>query len=311
MRLKRPLLLMRGDRLIVRDPSVNSTVGGAVVSLAYLCAYATPRAAAGVFVDPAPASLPDALEALFGASAAAFDTGELELMLNVPAAELSGAVNASSEYSFAGGFTVKKARLASVKEDVVKAVTEFHGKNPLLPGPGEDAVFKAVEKRLVPGLGPQGAMGLFREMVAALAAKGVIRKDGSTLSLASRTQREELAPSEKAVMGLFSGAFASVGNEDLSTLRLDRAEVARTLASLQRRGEVVKLKEGAYITGAAASAARERLVAHLKARGSVKAAEFRDILGCGRKLAIEILEYFDKERVTLRQGDIRTLRQAP
>ncbi|MEK7829421.1 MAG: SelB C-terminal domain-containing protein, partial [Deltaproteobacteria bacterium] len=40
-----------------------------------------------------------------------------------------------------------------------------------------------------------------------------------------------------------------------------------------------------------------------------KAAEFRDVLGCGRKFAIELLEYFDKERITLRSGDYRVLRK--
>ena len=42
--------------------------------------------------------------------------------------------------------------------------------------------------------------------------------------------------------------------------------------------------------------------------GSVSAAEFRDILGCGRKLAIEMLEYFDRMKITVRKGDTRTLR---
>ena len=50
------------------------------------------------------------------------------------------------------------------------------------------------------------------------------------------------------------------------------------------------------------------MTGHIKAKHGIKAAEFRDIMGCGRKLAIEILEYFDKERVTLRNGDVRTLR---
>ena len=41
---------------------------------------------------------------------------------------------------------------------------------------------------------------------------------------------------------------------------------------------------------------------------SVTASGFRDALGCGRKLAIELLEYFDRERVTIRKGDERVLR---
>jgi selenocysteine-specific elongation factor len=51
-----------------------------------------------------------------------------------------------------------------------------------------------------------------------------------------------------------------------------------------------------------------KLMDHMQSRACIKASEFRDLLGCGRKLAIEILEYFDKSRVTLRKGDVRTLR---
>ena len=39
------------------------------------------------------------------------------------------------------------------------------------------------------------------------------------------------------------------------------------------------------------------------------AAAFRDRIGTGRKLAIQILEYFDRTGMTIREGDLRRLRE--
>ena len=41
--------------------------------------------------------------------------------------------------------------------------------------------------------------------------------------------------------------------------------------------------------------------------GSFTAADIRDRLSNGRKVAIQILEFFDRHGVTLRKGDMRTL----
>jgi len=67
-----------------------------------------------------------------------------------------------------------------------------------------------------------------------------------------------------------------------------------------------------YMAEGALKIARERLKASLRSSDGarIKASEFRDALGVGRRLAIEILEYFDRERITLRQGDYRTLRES-
>jgi len=56
----------------------------------------------------------------------------------------------------------------------------------------------------------------------------------------------------------------------------------------------------------------ERLEAIIRAiaaeHGSVTAALFRDRIGTGRKLAIQILEFFDAGAVTRRAGDAHYLR---
>lgn len=51
--------------------------------------------------------------------------------------------------------------------------------------------------------------------------------------------------------------------------------------------------------------ARQRLEEHLDRHGEVTVAEFRDMLGSTRKFVLPLLEYFDREKVTFRRGDLR------
>ena len=52
----------------------------------------------------------------------------------------------------------------------------------------------------------------------------------------------------------------------------------------------------------------QRLRAHLEIHREISAGEFRDMLEISRKYAIPLLEHFDSQRITLRTGDKRVLR---
>jgi selenocysteine-specific elongation factor len=56
-------------------------------------------------------------------------------------------------------------------------------------------------------------------------------------------------------------------------------------------------------------AAAVRLLAERNQNGKITAAAFRDRTGTGRKLAIPILEFFDRTGTTIREGDLRRLRE--
>ena len=49
------------------------------------------------------------------------------------------------------------------------------------------------------------------------------------------------------------------------------------------------------------------IVVDLSAREEFTAAQFRDRVDNGRKVAIQILDFFDRHGVTLRRGDLRRI----
>ncbi len=82
-----------------------------------------------------------------------------------------------------------------------------------------------------------------------------------------------------------------------------------TLQLLVDEGILIRVK-GYLFHRQALAEVKEKLRAALMQRGELTAAEFRDMLGITRKHAIPLLEHFDGERLTMRLGDKRILREA-
>ena len=91
---------------------------------------------------------------------------------------------------------------------------------------------------------------------------------------------------------------------------LERSLVELALRGLVRRGRAVRLTEDLFVDATAAAAFRGRAVARLHERGSLTTLELKEMIGASRKFAIPLCEWLDREKVTLRIGDKRTLRKA-
>jgi selenocysteine-specific elongation factor len=81
------------------------------------------------------------------------------------------------------------------------------------------------------------------------------------------------------------------------------------LKALAHAGRAARISEDLWFGALPLADLRKKLVAHLAERGSVDAQSFKELTGLTRKFAIPLLEYFDREKVTLRIGDKRVLRK--
>ena len=304
--LRTPLLMMRGDRFILRDPAINATMGGAVVLVHHLSRDLMPRAGKAHLVQGEDTG--DIILKLLPATALGCSVFSLGLMLNEPAAAISEGLAKDERFMYLGEFTIARERLSQAREKAVELLREFHRKNPMEEGAKDDLLFDGL-KRFAAGVEANRASGLLRAVLEVFANEGVIRKGAGVWALPAHRAASGAAESkvETALMEIFSAFQPDI--EALARLPFKKAEIDRVLAYLQRSGAVVRLREGSFISVANLKTARERLVGRLNAKGGIKASEFRDLIGSGRKFAIEILEYFDKERLTIRgHDDVRKLR---
>ncbi|MBI5234819.1 MAG: selenocysteine-specific translation elongation factor [Deltaproteobacteria bacterium] len=297
--LKTPLPMLRGDRFILRDPARNMTIGGGIVVLPYPSPSLAPRLADAGFLYNN--DTPDVICGLLD-SVVVIDLRTLGLMLNERAPEKDFA----RSLKVIGHWAASNKWAEEIEGKTLGALSAHHTARPVQAGLDEETLYAAMRMK-------DRKNEFFADVIASLVERKVLKKDGHLVAMASHSPVLKLtgvdADIERALRAaIVADGFGHIGTEALGKLLFKDSDVKRVLGYLQKTGVLVKLKEGSYIRVEAEAASRVAMIEHIKAKHGIKAAEFRDIVGCGRKLAIEILEYFDKERVTLRNGDVRTLR---
>ena len=87
----------------------------------------------------------------------------------------------------------------------------------------------------------------------------------------------------------------------------ERHELFQLLVAERR---LVRAKESLYFHAEALGSIQDKLVAYLQQKKEIGPGDMKDLLGITRKYAIPLMEYFDSQRITVRQGERRVLRGA-
>jgi len=85
--------------------------------------------------------------------------------------------------------------------------------------------------------------------------------------------------------------------------------VRKLLKQLVRKGRVEEVApDHFFLSGAVKEMAEIAIdIAEQSADHTLTAAQFRDRLNNGRKVAIQVLEYLDRRGITMRRGDLRKI----
>jgi selenocysteine-specific elongation factor len=310
--LDRPIAAAAGDRFVLRDTTGQRTMGGgALIDLRAparkrrtperlgkldALALADPEQALAALVDRPPFYLD--LEAF--ARDRALAGADLDA-----AAERLGLVRISTTDAM---LALSAPGWLRLERSLLAVLAQFHADNPDLPGLGRERLRLQLEPRL-----PAPA---FLAALQALAKRGEVALDGAWVRLASHEVRLTSAD-ERAwarIASLIGGAerFRPPRVRDIAgRLDLREADVRRLLKLLGRMGKVDEVAHDHFFLRATVAEMVDMVVVLGTAAtdGRFTAAQFRDRVDNGRKVAIQILEFFDRHGVTLRRGDLRRANQ--
>lgn len=144
---------------------------------------------------------------------------------------------------------------------------------------------------------------------------GILRREGPWLKLPSHTVRLTVTDERLWVrieQILECTCFQPPRVRDFARmLGVREEEVRRLLRRLTQMGRLIEVAHDHFLPGdrVVELAAAVRLLAECSQNGKITAAAFRERIGTGRKLAIQILEFFDRTGTTIREGDLRRLRE--
>jgi selenocysteine-specific elongation factor len=299
----RPLAVCRGDRFVIRDASARRTIGG------------------GRMLDGAPPRRGRRAPARLGLLAAIRDEPPLAALhawlaqQPVPLARLASGWNLRPD-EVAGLLDRAAARVAAdiafasrhwtrLRDEVRAAVEDTHRREPEMPG--------AEQQRLRRAVAPALDAEAFAAVVDELLAEGALVRRGAFLALPSHKAelgRDQRVRWERIKPLLIDRQYEPPRVRDIAReTGIPEVEVRHLLRTVARVGDVTLVAlDHFFLTTSVAQLAD--IAAELSARhGAARAAEFRDRIGTGRKLAIQILEFFDRAGYTHRVRDDHVVRR--
>jgi selenocysteine-specific elongation factor len=310
LRLDESVLVLPGDRFILRQFSPVVTIGGGVV----LDALASRHRQRDQHVAPYLATIErnnreEVLAAMAALASQGLELGEvvsrtgwLEAEVRETAARLAraGTLLVIGQQPFV---IASAARVAECIGRVRDEVEAFHRANPLVEGIAkEDLRARAADAR----------SELFRAALDALVAEGSIVVAGDIIKRAGR--EIALQPEEARAKEQIAQEFARAGlavpsvQEVLAKLPVEAKRAHKLLQLLLREQSLVKVTEELVFHRTAMARLRELLAEYKKKNGDrLPIAAFKQITGVTRKYAIPLLEHLDRERVTRRVGDERVI----
>ena len=155
---------------------------------------------------------------------------------------------------------------------------------------------------------------LFAKALAALAERGELRADAERVHPPGATAKLSGpdADAQERLAGVLEGAGLSPPRADELPALIGQTpqRTQALLKALAGSGRASKVSEELWFGATPLMDLRRRVLSHLSQHGSIDAQAFKELTGLTRKFAIPLLEYFDREKLTLRVGDKRVLRKA-
>lgn len=311
LRLQEDMLLLPGDRFIVRQFSPVITIGGGVVldplarrplakdtgrkgflevveggQREEILAAMTERAALGLAMQEIVAR-----------------TGWLKKEIRETAKKLAAAKKVKV-VSLEPLLLLSGARFTEIQKDIGERVEKFHKANPLVPGMAREDLRASFGRRVRPET--------FRAALEELAGEKKLELPGELVKRAGA--QIALLPEEARARDAIAQAFAETGlavppvKEVLAKLAIDTKRSEKLLQILLREKVLVRVSAELIFHREALAVLREKLSGYKRVKGErIAVPAFKDLTGITRKYAIPLLEYLDRERVTRRVGDERVI----
>ncbi|MGA8538926.1 MAG: selenocysteine-specific translation elongation factor [Terriglobales bacterium] len=302
LRFGQPMLLLPGDRFIVRQFSPVVTIGGGVVldasPLTRKQRVEDTLAFLNVMRDGSPEQALAARAARRGAIGLHLD--EVSGEMNIRPEEVTGlAVKAG--LIWCNRVLVAAKAFAEIKTDIFQALKKFQDANPLVAGMSKEELRDRVN------LGPE----VFYSALEKLAEEKKLEVAGELVHQHGRgvIMKDEEAESKKIIEHAFASAGLKVPSlkEVLAGLKVDKMRAQKIVTLLLRDKVLIKISEELVFHQSALTDLRQRIGAIKNAEPKINVARFKDMTGVSRKYAIPLLEYLDREHVTRRVGDERVI----
>lgn len=302
--LDTPTVALRGDRFILRDQSARQTLGGGRVldNAPPTRGRRSPRRLAvlrALTRERPEAALADMIEHQPGG----VDLARYARLWNLDGGQMArirGGLALTEVQGPDGPIAFSPRHWEALRARTLQALAQEHARNPERLGPDRERLRRLTDPAL--------PRPVFAALVEALAADGALAVHGALLHLPGHSVR--LAPTEERLWRedirplLRARPFNPPRVRDIARgLQLEEDRVRRLCRQLVGLGELYLVAHDHYYTREAVAELAQILRGLHETEGEARAAAFRDRINTGRKVAIQILEFFDRIGYSRRIGE--------
>ncbi|BDS05760.1 selenocysteine-specific translation factor [Oceaniferula spumae] len=302
LRLETPLFFLTGDRVVLRDGSQQSTLGGGTVldTQPKRQGFRTEKRA--TFLQPRADNPDDVRTYLTTLLHRDHQLAPVEPLPNNPFH--SDTISAAIDSLLAENIIVSHDGLFldadwwnEQLDAAGKAIKSWHQKRPDIPSMPLDELSKLL---------PDVPASIFAHLPSAMEQRGY-QSSGKGLASTSHklTLPDEIAPEANAILKTLEQSGLQPPNKaDLTaTAKSDQA-----MKFLIRSGQAIELDPKVVISTSVRDAASDRVKAFITEKGQATASELRQHLDSTRKVVMPLLEHLDAIGLTVRNDNFRTLK---
>ncbi len=193
----------------------------------------------------------------------------------------------------------------TLSDGLLEYLAAFHKKDSMKPGVQRGELASSWGRELTPKF--------FHFIVERLLKKGEMVAEQEVLRL--KDHKVSLASDQEKVRSIVLGAYEQGGvtppnlKDVLEPLGMTFKQAAPVFKLLQDQGQLVRAKDDMYYHVPALVGIKSKIIDFFADNQEMSAPDFKELTGLSRKYLIPLLEYFDKEKLTVRVGDVRHLRK--
>lgn len=312
VRLDEPTAVLKDDRFVIRSYSPVRTIGGGVV-LNALPGRKKKRYSNAVMSQMNvlhTGGLSELIE-LF-VSLGRFEgiaQGELPFLTNTGRKKLDEALRSLmarkrvARFDKERGVLIHSDFLERAKTEILETLSRYHQDHPLKTG--------LLKEELRSRTAGSGNPKLFNYLMNQLAQEGLIAQEKEIVRLADH--RVTLAQDQEKIRRKLEKIYRDSGLQPPYVKEWKDMFPGETgsevLEVMTREGVLKKVTEELYFHGDAIQRLEAGLKDFLQKNGEITTPQFKDLTGVSRKYAIPLIEYFDRNQLTVRVGDSRVLRK--
>ncbi len=308
-RLEAPVCALPGDRYVIRSYSPIVTIGGGTILDVAPPRFRRKGGALGdhlrVLETGAPARVVE--EHVRQAGAAGLRAADLRARTPFGPDRLRALLDELSQAQVVTAvdreWYVHRDASQRLRAQTLALLEAFHSQNPLRGG---------ISREELRSRAGHAQEKVFTQLLGALEAEGRVRSERDQVRLSSHEIR--LSPEQQRVVDALDADYRQAGaappspEEALGRVGVKGTEKHQLFQLLVADRRLLRVKESLYFHAAALQDIQDKLVAHLREKKDIGPGDVKGLLGVSRKYAIPLMEYFDTQRVTVRQGERRVLR---